>query len=209
MQQLFVQFKKLIDGHKLSRSYLFFGDKQRAFEFAVSLLSFLEKKNKSFESGQNLIDSKIIHNQDSKIGLHEAKETKRFLYQMPISSSYRAVLVCPAENLTKEASNALLKITEELPERGLIIFIASSPYALFPTLASRLTKIYFSPIKERKVEKQKDLLYSKIYCLKKDICKNYKKLNYLLKREFYLKKFNLNKKLQEKAIEKIQYYRNM
>ena len=202
-------FKNLIKKNKISGSYLFFGCREKSFEFASKLIIFFEGKKE--RNLNNLVDSKIIKNKNESIGIDETKEIRRFLFQKPIISPYKVVLIESAENLTKEANNSLLKITEELPEKGIIIFIASSPYAIFSTLASRLTKIYFSHINNsinnnklnENFEEEYKLVYSKIDKYKKNIFANYQKLKWLFKKEYCLKRLNLNKKLQEKVIERI------
>lgn len=198
------QFRKLRDKGKIAGSYLFFGQKGIGkFDFAVSLLNFLEI--------QNLIDNMIVSPKNNSIGIDEVRAVKRFLCQKPFTSPYKGVIFDQAEKLTPESQNTLLKIVEEPPTYGLIIFIAQTPDVFLPTLFSRLTKVYFpniirnieaiqSNIQGTDLEK---LIWKKILFLRKDIYKNHKKISWLLQKDFLLKKLNLNQKLQERVIQNI------
>ena len=71
------------------------------------------------------------------------REIKNFLWQKPANSGKRLAVINDADNLTPEAQNAILKITEEPPEHSVLILIVNQPDNLLPALLSRLQKIYF------------------------------------------------------------------
>ena len=243
------EFKKLIKEDKLRQSYLFFGESQIGkFTFAASFVFFLE--NGEFAppaGGRPLIDAKIFSPDESGIiGIDAVRELKKFLYQRPFLSSRRSAVFDSAESLTPEAQSALLKIIEEPPSFSLIIFIAAEASVFFPTLASRFTKIYFSRLSQKLIEKflrenfkidsarasliaqqsfgrigraieimNQDTRYKiqdtrdnigeyleeLILSLRKNLFKNSSKLSWLLEREEFLKRYNLNQKLQYRAIQ--------
>ena len=58
----------------------------------------------------------------------------------------RIVIIEPAEMMTDEAQNALLKLIEEPPAATTFILIASQAQALLPTVLSRLGVIHFAPV---------------------------------------------------------------
>lgn len=137
-------FKKLAEENNLSHAYLFFGDQQIGkFLFAKSLAYFLEFGK--FEiSEELLIDAHILSaNEKNIIGIEEIRNLKGFLWQTPLRSKKRTVIINDAEKLTPEAQSALLKIVEEPPSHALLIFIAAQTQMLFPPLLSRLIKVYF------------------------------------------------------------------
>ena len=143
-------FQRLISTDNLSHAYIFHGrivDEQ--FKFAKELANFLEMKK---WQGPNSIlsDARIIDGMDEKLGIDVSRSFVEFLYQYPNASSHRTLIVSSAEKLTTQAQNALLKIAEEPPEKGLLILIVRDQEALLAPLRSRFQKIYFSyPVGQR------------------------------------------------------------
>ncbi|MEK7553581.1 MAG: hypothetical protein AAB504_02775 [Patescibacteria group bacterium] len=211
-------FKKLADVDKLSHAYLFFGEaSERKIIFALSLANYLE--NKEFKLlEKNILEECFVISPDEKgiIGIDESKKIGSFLYQKPVLSKKRTVIIKDADSLTPEAQNATLKIVEDSPEGSLLIFIAKDESSLLPPLASRLQKIYFpetaAPKKadasilkmglEEIIEKDRidEYFKSLIVELRKDPVKNISKLKEALKRLTLIKRFNTNKKLQLKCL---------
>ncbi|WP_218813295.1 DNA polymerase III subunit delta' [Rickettsiella endosymbiont of Dermanyssus gallinae] len=60
-------------------------------------------------------------------------------------STYKIIIINPAESLLAAASNALLKNLEEPTERTLFILISDKPGLLLPTIRSRCQFIRFTP----------------------------------------------------------------
>lgn len=208
-------FRGLINKKRLSHAYLFFGNpgivEDNKFIFARSLANFLEKGK--FEVSEELLIELLTIEKDENetVGIDAVKAIKRFLYQKPVNSKYRTVIIKDSEKLTIEAQNAVLKIVEEPPKEALIIFIANSEENLYSTLASRLQKIYFPPESEGKLKKNlkelevyedaEKILEAKINDLKRDPVKNYSKLKAILKTFTLMKQLNTNKRLQLRALE--------
>ena len=148
-------FKRLADGGRLSHAYLFFGEPQVGkFLFVSSFANYLE--NKTFEPPKNHLKETLtiaIKKEDEKesVGIDEIRSLQNFLYQKPVFSPKRTVIIRDAEDLTPEAQNAILKILEEPPAQSLIIFIANNYDNLFPTVLSRLQKIYFPRIDAKEI----------------------------------------------------------
>lgn len=152
-EKLQKDFEKLIENNRLSHAYLFFGESQLGkFLFASSLANFLEYG--VFEAPTKILKEVLIVEPNEKgiIGIEEVRNLTHFLYQKPIFSEKRAVIIRDAENLTSEAQNAILKIVEDHPARALIIFIALGEDLLLPALISRLQKIYFSRVAQSEIE---------------------------------------------------------
>ncbi len=147
-------FKKLADENKLNHAYLFFGENGIGkFFFAKHLAYFLEFGEFELKE-EPLLDLKIIKaNEKGNIGIDIVHELKNFLWQTPLGSKKRFVIINGAEDLTTEAQSSLLKIVEEPPRDTLLVFIANETQALFPPLLSRLEKIYFYKLAKNEIEK--------------------------------------------------------
>ncbi len=212
-------FKKLIAGDKLSHAYLFFGgnerDKKIKLSFALSLSNFLEKNDFS-EPAKPLSETLIVQKgEEGTIGIESARSLKHFLYQKPVFSRFRIVVIREAESLTPEAQSAILKIAEEPPEGALIILIVRNEDSLPGALSSRLQRIYFPPGRREGDEiNWRDLLPDEIIedgkideffegllaDLSGEPVKNLRKLKEALHRLRLIKQFNTNKKLQLRAL---------
>lgn len=154
-------FKNLVESGNLSQAYLFYGYPQIGkFYFSKLLANFLESGQFEILAEKPLIDACFFSSLDS-VGIDTVREIKKFLWQKPFKSSRRLAVLDNAENLTREAESALLKIVEEPPSKALIIFIASDRRVLFEPLLSRLTAVYFPSFSKSEIEKflqkEKDL----------------------------------------------------
>lgn len=67
----------------------------------------------------------------------------------PYEAKIRVVVISDAQALNAAASNALLKILEEPPDRTLLVLIATHRSALLPTIVSRCQHIGFNPISQK------------------------------------------------------------
>lgn len=148
-------FKKIVDKRQLSHAYLFFGEPQVGkFLFAQSLANYIE--NQKFEKPLVILRETLIIDFSKKneekeagqesLGIEAVREVSRFLYQTSISAPYRVVIIRDAQWLTQEAQNALLKILEEPPLRGVIILTASDKTAFLSTVSSRVLAVFFKTL---------------------------------------------------------------
>jgi DNA polymerase-3 subunit delta' len=64
----------------------------------------------------------------------------------PYEDGLRIVIISNAHKMNAEASNALLKILEEPPDKTIIVLTASATSKLLPTIASRCQCIGFNPL---------------------------------------------------------------
>ncbi len=147
-------FKKLIKEGKLSHAYLFYGDEGIGKKtFAGSLAAAIETGE--WEKPQRPpIDALFLApGENGSLGIEAVGEAKNFLWQKPIASPRRTLVIGEAERLTTEAEGALLKVVEEPPEHALIIFVAKNRELFLPPLLSRLEKIYFPRLPVGEVER--------------------------------------------------------
>ena len=75
------------------------------------------------------------------------------LHFRPVMGNYKAVLIDPADWLTEEAGNMLLKILEEPPPATLFILVTTLETAVLPTLVSRCQRLRFPPLGAEEVSR--------------------------------------------------------
>lgn len=157
-EEIIENLKKLADKKKLAHGYIFWGAPNVGKKtVALSLVNYLEngefsplkEKPTSFLTECLLIGP----DENGSIGIDIIRQVKYFLWQKPIKGEYRSVIIDDGDALTIEAQSALLKITEEPSLFALIILIVKDPEILLPTISSRLPKIYFAPVNQKKIEK--------------------------------------------------------
>ncbi len=84
----------------------------------------------------------------SAIKIETIRYADRFLRLTPLNAKRRTVIIEEAENLTVEASNALLKTLEEPPASAQIILLTTDTNSLPSTIVSRCALIRFRSIKD-------------------------------------------------------------
>lgn len=77
----------------------------------------------------------------ASIKIDEFKRFRASLGWGAFSSRYRITLIHPAESLTPQAANSLLKVLEEPPPGFIFILTATDSQLLLPTLVSRCQKL--------------------------------------------------------------------
>jgi DNA polymerase III subunit delta' len=77
----------------------------------------------------------------SEIIVDDTREIVGFFRLTAAEEGWRIVVVDGAEELNRNAANALLKILEEPPRRGLLLLVSHSPGRLLPTVLSRCRRL--------------------------------------------------------------------
>ena len=85
-----------------------------------------------------------------KIG--QIRELCRTLAMKPYEARMRVVVISDAQAMNPAASNALLKVLEEPPDRTILILTAIQTSDLLPTVVSRCQHIRFSPVSKKNLE---------------------------------------------------------
>jgi DNA polymerase-3 subunit delta' len=78
-------------------------------------------------------------------------EVGRFLRLTPGEGGWRVVVVDGAEDMNRNAANALLKLLEEPPRRAILLLVSHAPGRLLPTIRSRCRRINLAPLAESEV----------------------------------------------------------
>jgi DNA polymerase-3 subunit delta' len=73
----------------------------------------------------------------TELGIEEVRRLHGFFAQHSALGGYRVAIVDAADDMNRSSQNALLKILEEPPSRGILILIAHAPGSLLPTTRSR------------------------------------------------------------------------
>jgi DNA polymerase-3 subunit delta' len=77
------------------------------------------------------------------ISVDQARELPEFFSKSPSQARYRVAIIDAADDLNLNAANALLKILEEPPERGVLFLVAHAPGRLLATIRSRCRRLAF------------------------------------------------------------------
>ncbi|HEY1926249.1 MAG TPA: DNA polymerase III subunit delta' [Caulobacteraceae bacterium] len=79
------------------------------------------------------------------IPVDEAREVPEFFSKSPAAAPYRVAIIDAADDMNMNSANAVLKILEEPPSRGVIFLLSSSPGGLLATLRSRCRRLAIAP----------------------------------------------------------------
>ena len=145
--------------------------------------------------GNNHPDFLLIESDDSKsIKISQIRLLQERIYEKPILSDKKVVIINNSDLMTVEAQNCLLKTLEEPPEYATIILLLSNENKILNTIKSRCTKIGFKKLSDsnlvkyatiNNIEINNNLLstcngsISRLISLKNDI-ESYQTLDYIL-----------------------------
>jgi DNA polymerase-3 subunit delta' len=87
------------------------------------------------------------------ISVRQARDLIGQLTVRPHSARHRIIIIDPADALTTEAANALLKTLEEPPSETRFILVSARPATVLATVRSRSQRIRFSPVADAEIEK--------------------------------------------------------
>ncbi|OWV78844.1 DNA polymerase III subunit delta' [Rhizobium sp. R635] len=82
----------------------------------------------------------------SAITVDEVRRAGKFFSQTSGTGNWRIVIVDPADDLNRNAANAILKILEEPPKRALFLVLSHAPGRLLPTIRSRCLPLKLAPL---------------------------------------------------------------
>lgn len=80
------------------------------------------------------------------ITVEDIRRIARFLQQTASDNGWRIVIIDPADDMNRNAANAVLKTLEEPPVKTLFILISHNPGRLLPTIRSRCHSVAFKPL---------------------------------------------------------------
>ncbi|WP_375671401.1 DNA polymerase III subunit delta' [Bartonella sp. CL434QHHD] len=96
-----------------------------------------------------------VKTQKFKTGIlvDDIRDIMHFLSRTSQENGWRIVIVDSADDMNRNAANAILKILEEPPTKTLFVIIAHSSGKLLPTIHSRCQKISFRPLNNDEMKK--------------------------------------------------------
>lgn len=89
----------------------------------------------------------------NEIVIDDVRELSGFLALTPAEGTWRVAIVDGAEDMNRNAENALLKSLEEPPKNTLILLVSSAPGQLLPTIHSRCRHLRLAALDDAVVEK--------------------------------------------------------
>lgn len=110
--------------------------------------------------GRSLIDARshpdlfhlrrTLHPQEMRIRAEIAVEDVRslgeFMHMTPAMGRHRVAIVDAADEMNRNAANAVLKILEEPPPSAVLLIVAHAPGRLLPTIRSRCRRLPLQPL---------------------------------------------------------------
>jgi len=88
----------------------------------------------------------------TQITVDEVRRLNQF-FQSTAGGTWRIALVDPADDMNRNAANALLKTLEEPPPRSVFLIVNHMPGALLPTIRSRCRVLRFEPLESRSLDR--------------------------------------------------------
>ncbi|EAU42525.1 DNA polymerase III subunit delta [Fulvimarina pelagi HTCC2506] len=82
----------------------------------------------------------------SQITVDEVRRLARFFHATGVQDGYRIAIIDPADDMNRNAANALLKMLEEPPRRAVFFLINHAPGRLLPTIRSRCRFLRFAEL---------------------------------------------------------------
>jgi DNA polymerase-3 subunit delta' len=82
----------------------------------------------------------------SEIVIDDVRDVLDFLHLKPSESHWRVVIIDAADDLNRNAANAILKMLEEPAARTVLILVSHQPGSLLPTIRSRCRRLTLAPL---------------------------------------------------------------
>lgn len=93
-----------------------------------------------------------IDNKQGQIGVDEAQDIVKSLALKSYEGGYKVMLIWMAEKMNTAASNKLLKLIEEPPNKTIFILIAEDEEQIINTIRSRCQVLHFPPLAEEVIK---------------------------------------------------------
>ena len=114
----------------------------------VQVLSYLPKDDKEAKKAEKGEAFETKRN----IAIDQVRAMQARLTTRPTLGAYRAIIINPADDLERNAANALLKSLEEPPAGTFFLLVTHRPGMLLPAIRSRARILRFAPLPTNQVE---------------------------------------------------------
>lgn len=88
----------------------------------------------------------------SEIPVDRIRELGSFLSKTASAGGWRVAIIDTADDLNRQAANALLKSLEEPPAKTAVLLLSSAPGRLLPTIRSRCRRLDLRPLSDTEIE---------------------------------------------------------
>ena len=87
----------------------------------------------------------------TEIVIDDVRGIGGFMALTPAEGGWRVVIIDAADDMNRNAANAVLKVLEEPPRNALMLLVSHSPGRLLPTIRSRCRRLALKPLPEPSV----------------------------------------------------------
>jgi DNA polymerase-3 subunit delta' len=87
----------------------------------------------------------------TEIVIDDVRGIGGFMSLTPAEGGWRVVIIDAADDMNRNAANAVLKVLEEPPRNALMLLLSHSPGRLLPTIRSRCRRLALKPLPEATV----------------------------------------------------------
>ena len=92
-----------------------------------------------------------VENKQGQIGVDEAQEIVRALRLKPYEATYQVMIIWMPEKMNIAASNKLLKLIEEPPEKTILLLVTEHEEQIISTIRSRCQVLHFGSLSEQQI----------------------------------------------------------
>lgn len=92
-----------------------------------------------------------VENKQGQIGVNEAQEIVKVLRLKPYEGSYQVMIIWMPEKMNIAASNKLLKLIEEPPEKTILLLVTENEERIISTIRSRCQVLHFGNLSEQQI----------------------------------------------------------
>ncbi len=92
-----------------------------------------------------------VENKQGQIGVDEAQEIVKVLRLKPYEGTYQVMIIWMPEKMNIAASNKLLKLIEEPPEKTILILVTENEESIISTIRSRCQVLHFGILSEQQI----------------------------------------------------------
>lgn len=87
----------------------------------------------------------------TEISVDDVRGLGEFMHMTPAVGAWRVAIVDAADEMNRNAANAVLKILEEPPPNAVLLIVAHAPGRLLPTIRSRCRRLALQPLSQETV----------------------------------------------------------
>lgn len=127
-----------------------------------------------------------IEKKQGQIGVDEAHDIVKKLSLKSFEGGFKVLIVWMAEKMNISASNKLLKLIEEPPDKTVLLLVAEDEEQIINTIRSRCQMMHFNPLPNEEIAKalqKRNVAYEEAYKISHEAHGNYNKALDLLNKD--------------------------